>query len=291
MNYLIDPNGKWWRWPSVSLAEHLGYADPDFDLAGYASRNLGYVSLLISDEATFLQFRAGMISPAALASLKPYLAKAVAKKPVGLVFYASGWLEEVYIEAEPLLARMDELSALREPRMRDQFIRRAHRPQEWLYHAHKELSGLFELWRFVDGVYSEPVQRFLQTSGLVNRTVLLEGGRGDDLTVTHGGAGISVYDSFSFRDTVGHSIADQPDKAYGKWVAQAYLACRHSGEPQIDDIDAIIEEPGHDPRRRRYQRLILRWKRPDGEIILTGTSMINQNISIPLDTMESASGG
>jgi hypothetical protein len=282
MNYLIDPRGHWWRWPSATLAEQLGYTDPDFDLAGYATRNLGFVSLLVEEAATLLQFRAGAITREALDSLKPYLAKAVTKTPVALVFYASGWLEEIYVDAAPLLARMDELSALSEPRMRDQFIRRAHQPRDWLYHAHKDLTGLFELWRFVDGVFDLPVQRFLQTSGLIARTVILDGNR-DDMPVAHGGSGISVYDSFSFTRTVGRSIADQPDQAYGQWVAQAYRECRLSGMPQIDDIDAIIDEPGHDTRRRRYQRLILRWQRPNGDVILTGSSMINQNIAIPFD--------
>jgi len=173
MNYLIDPQGHWWRWPSTALAEKLGYTDPDFDLASYVARNLGYVWLVIDEQVTLLQFRAGMVSEAAVASLKPYLRKAVASRPVGLVYYASGWLEEAYIEAEPLLARLDELAPLREARMRDQFIRRAHEPRDWLYHAHKDLTGLFELWRFEDGVYSEPVKRFLHSTGLIGRTVVL----------------------------------------------------------------------------------------------------------------------
>ena len=85
MEYLIDPSGRWWRWPSFVLAEQLGYSDPDFDLAGYAARNLGYVWVLQQPEATFLQFRAGMISPAAVNALRPYLQKAVKAGPVGLV--------------------------------------------------------------------------------------------------------------------------------------------------------------------------------------------------------------
>ena len=51
MNYLIDPQGHWWRWPSATLAERLGHTDPDFDLAAYAARNLGYVWLVIAGHA------------------------------------------------------------------------------------------------------------------------------------------------------------------------------------------------------------------------------------------------
>lgn len=288
MSYLIDPQGHWHRWPSETLAERLGYRDPDFDLAGYAVRNLGYVWLLVEDQATFLQFRAGTITRAALESLRPYLKSAVANRPVGLVFYASGWLEEAHVEAAPLIARIEELAVLQEPRRRDLFIRHSHSPREWLYNGHPDLAGLFELWRFVGGEYSDPINRYLERTGLINRTVLLDGRDENDLRVAYGGGGFAVYDSFSFDKTVGRSIADQPDRAYGQWVAKSYTDCRKTGEPQIDDIDAIIEQPGHDVRRRRYQRLILRWQQPGGDIVLTGSSMLNQNIAIPFDAQTGA---
>lgn len=283
MNYLIDPQGHWWRWPSATLAEKLGYADPDFDLAGYAARNLGYVWLIIDEQITLLQFRAGMVSQATLNSLKPYLRKAVASRPVGLVFYASGWLEEAYVTAEPLLARLDELSPLREARMRDQFIRQPQQPREWIYDAPQTLGGMFELWRFEGGTFSQPVQRYLESSGLASRTVLLQPGNDGHLYVDTSGAGFTVYDNFSFHQVQRRKIEDQPDRAYGKWVAEAYHHTLNMGAPQIDDIDAIIDEPGHDPRRRRYQRVILRWNMPAGGVLLTGSSLLNQNISIPLD--------
>lgn len=284
MTYLIDPTGGWWRWPSSVLAEQLGYPDPDFDLAAYAARNLGYVWVAPEDNATFLQFRAGMISRASIDALRPYLLKSLkSAKPVGLVFFASGWIEEAYTEIEPLIARLEDMSDFNEPHIRDLFVRQPHQPREWLRSSQDELAGLFTLWRSLGGIYSEPIESYLQRTGLGTRTVVLTTVGENDMRVVYGGGGFSVYDTFSFEQTVGRSIADQPDKAYGRWVAQSYLACRQSDEPQIDDIDAIVEQPGHDPRRRRYQRLILRWQRPNGQTILTGSSVLKPNISIPLD--------
>ncbi|WP_341705109.1 hypothetical protein [Ferrovibrio sp.] len=283
MNYLVDTSGRWWRWPSETLAERLGYPDPDFDLAAYAARNLGYVWLEVRADVTLLQFRAGMLSDAVLAALRPYLVKAIREKPVGLVYFASGWLEEAFFDSAPLLERIGELATLREPRMRDLFIRKPYDPIRWSKSGQTDLSSLFDIWRFTDGTYSEPIQRYLRNSGLITRTVMLNGENDGNLSIMYGGGGFSVYDSFSFASTVGRSIADQPDRAYGAWVTQSYAACRGNGDPQIDDIDAIVEEPGHDPRRRRYQRLILRWKLPTGETVLTGSSILNPKLSIPLD--------
>lgn len=282
MNYLIDPNGNWWRWPSANLAERLGYPDPDFDMPSYAARNLGYVWLLVQPNVTFLQFRAGMLSRFCLDSLKPYLRKAVKDKPVGLVYFASGWLEEAYVDAEPLLARMDQLAFLREPRMRDLFIRKPHEPRDWAHHTHRDLAGLFELWRFVDGQYTPPVERYLKQTGLIDRTVHVEPGNDGNLYVNTSGAGFTVYDDFSFQSCIGRLLTDQPDKAYGRWIEGTYKNCLMTGDPVLDDVDAIIEQDGHDPRRRRYQRVILRWRTPDGRRLITGSSLVNATISIPL---------
>ncbi|HEX6958067.1 MAG TPA: hypothetical protein VF194_08790 [Ferrovibrio sp.] len=283
MEYLIDPSGRWWRWPSFVLAEQLGYSDPDFDLAGYAARNLGYVWVLQQPEATFLQFRAGMISPAAVNALRPYLQKAVKAGPVGLVYFASGWLEEAFAQSEPLIARLDELASFIEPRSRDLFIRKSYNPWQWLQDCSDDLTGLFTLWRAVGEVFSDPIQAYLQRTGLASRTVFVRPNPYGELLVQNSGAGFTVYDGFSFHVAEGRKLEDQPDRAYGRWVREAYAAALHDGDPRIDDIDAIVEQPDHDPRRRRYRRVILRWREPNGGMILTGSSLLNQNIAIPLD--------
>jgi hypothetical protein len=279
MTYLIDPTGRWWRWPSPVLAEQLGYPDPDFDLAAYAARNLGYVWVAPEENATFLQFRAGMISASSIEALRPYLVKSLkGAKPVGLLFFASGWIEEAYTEIAPLLGRLTELSEFNEPHIRDLFMRQPHQPRDWLRDSAHDLAGLFALWRTLGGVYSDPIDTYLRRTGLATRTVFAEPDNQINLRVTNTGSGFMIYDGFTMNRVVGRPIADQPDRAYGKWVESSYLSCLETGDPQIDDIDAIVEQPGYDARRRRYQRLILRWQRPDGSLILSGSSLLNADI-------------
>lgn len=283
MNYLIDTSGRWWRWPSQLLAEQLGYPDADFDLAAYAARNLGYVWLEVREDVTLLQFRAGMLSPATLKILRPYLQKAIRERPVGLVYFASGWLEEVFLEVGSLLARIDELASLREPRMRDLFIRRSHDPVGWKANGHQNLAGLFGVWREAGGIYSEAVENYLRQTELRARTVQVQAGDDRQLRIIDSGAGFTVYDNFSFKSCVGRLLTDQPDKAYGRWIDGIYANCLSSGDPLVDEVDAIVEQPGHDPRRRRYQRVILRWNTPEGRTMLTGSSLVDAGISIPID--------
>ncbi len=279
MSYLIDPSGRWWRWPSPVLAEKLGFPDADFDLAGYAVRNLGYVWLMVDNNVTFLQFRAGSVGGATLGSLKPYLQNAAPDKPVGLVYFASGWMEEVYTEPPPLLRRLTALAALREPRMRDLFMRQTSRPDD---PAAGLLGQLYALWRDSGGRLGPGARDFLRRSGLEQRTVLSEAHGDGSIRVVASGAGFSIYDSFQMQQLVGRPIAEQPDQAYGQWVAQAYADCRDAATPLADDIDAIVEAPDHDPRRRRYQRLILPWRDAENRLLLSGSSVMKPDLRIPL---------
>lgn len=279
MSYLIDPSGRWWRWPSPVLAEKLGFPDADFDLAGYAVRNLGYVWLMVDNNVTFLQFRAGSVGGATLGSLKPYLQNAAPDKPVGLVYFASGWMEEVYTEPQPLLRRLTALAALREPRMRDLFMRQTSRPDD---PAAGLLGQLYALWRDSGGRLGPGARDFLRRSGLEQRTVLSEAHGDGSIRVVASGAGFSIYDSFQMQQLVGRPIAEQPDQAYGQWVAQAYADCRDAATPLADAIDAIVEAPDHDPRRRRYQRLILPWRDAENRLLLSGSSVMKPDLRIPL---------
>lgn len=281
MNYLIDTSGRWWRWPSELLAEQLGYPDADFDLAGYAARNLGYVWLEVREEVTLLQFRAGMLSPAVLRTLESYLDNAKTT-PVGLVFYLMGWMEEVFLDAAAAAARLRELAGLREPRMRDKFIRAPQDLTNWRHSGQQRLVGLYELWRANGGRYDASVDRYLQSSELIDRTLLVEEHPQIGLTLKFSGDGFSIYDDFKLKQMVGRKLTDQPDPQYGQWTAQSYTECMKTGAPLADDIDAIIEAEGHDSRRRRYQRLILRWRDGNGGCFLSGSSLVTPHISVPL---------
>src|SRR3546814_18317024 len=90
---------------------------------------------------------------------------------------------------------------------------------------------------------------------------------------------------------VGRRLTDQPDPQYGQWTAVSYLECMQKGDPLADDIDAIIEAEGHDSRRRRYQRLILRWRAGHGGCFLVGGTLVTPAIFVAPGTKGGRGGG
>lgn len=148
--------------------------------------------------------------------------------------------------------------------------------------AARHLVGLYEVWRTNGGLYDDGVVQYLRSSQLINRTLLVEERPDIGLSLRFSGDGFSVYDNFKLGQMVGRRLTDQPDPAYGQWTAVSYKECLQTGRPLADDIDAIIEADGHDSRRRRYQRLILRWRDRAGAVFLSGSSIITPHNSVPL---------
>lgn len=282
MEYLIDPQGRWWRWPSMLLSAELGYEDPDFDLAGYAARNLGYLWIAVSQDVTLLQFRASALTPKTVSEAATFL-HACGGRPVALVYFASGWMEEASTDPVVLAARLEILGAMQEPMHRPLYLRRSGDPDVWQREDRTALSSLFALWRANGGLLDERVQAFIAGSEIAPRTVFVQP-VGNKLRVMDSGTGFTIYDDMNRPAAAGCGIAEQPDVGYGTWVEGIYRGVVERGEPAIDDIDAIIEAPGHDPRRRRYRRLALPWRDRKGRRIVTGSSILDPvELSIPLD--------
>lgn len=262
MEYLIDPDGSWWRWPSPVLSARLGYEEPDFDLAAYAARNLGYVWIVLESDLTLLQFRAGALSRKAIEAAADFIDRS-SGTPIALVYFASGWIEEASADAGAMAKRIRELGVLPEPQMRPLYLNNEVDPARWQRTDKTDLSALLGLWRANAGQWDSRVSGFLAGSGLASRTVVIEP-KDSKLFVLESGRGFTIYDGYGMSSQVGNDMAAQPDRSYGEWVSRFYWTTHQSGEPRLDDIDAIVAEPNHDPRRRRYRRLILQWKKANG---------------------------
>src|SRR5260370_30418486 len=70
---------------------------------------------------------------------------------------------------------------------------------------------------------------------------------------------------------IGGKVQDQPDKTYGQWVSQFYKSVASTGQPRYDYVTAAIERPPG-TYTTRYERLLLPWKTPSDEVLVTMSS-------------------
>ena len=80
----------------------------------------------------------------------------------------------------------------------------------------------------------------------------------------------------------GLRFEDQPDFRYAHAAVDAYHEVLRSGQPLLDEIDAIISYPQFSRRRLQYWRLILPIRAPTGEPQLLSTSLTDPNIDLRL---------
>ena len=220
----------------------------------------------------------------ALASLASYRPGAAAAAEVIVVFYLGGWTKEFIRSGRDAAIRIGEIGAAAQHEGgRTPFVMARRRFEALLHGPRNALSDILDLWRnserrFQPGV-GEIVAKAVGGRGLV----IAPSPDRNRLIVRHCGDGFGFYQDRQFyAQAIGRDVTEQPDKAYGAWLAETYRAILADMQPQLADVDAIVRQPGREPHRSRYRRLILPWRDDDNQPMLTVTSLLLPNIDIPL---------
>jgi hypothetical protein len=73
-------------------------------------------------------------------------------------------------------------------------------------------------------------------------------------------------------DGVGEKVENIPDREYGHWVSEIQRAVASSAQPRYDVVTAdmrVVDAAGRPKTTRRYERLLLPWRTPSGEVFIT----------------------
>ena len=80
-----------------------------------------------------------------------------------------------------------------------------------------------------------------------------------------------LEDDYNFNG-VGERIANLPDREYGAWLADFYTSVAETGQPRYDHVTASIDAAPPYPSLTRYERLLLPWRTPSSEILVSLSS-------------------
>ena len=75
-------------------------------------------------------------------------------------------------------------------------------------------------------------------------------------------------DTHEHLHAIGEKLENLPDKDYGGWVSEFYKSVATTGEPRYDYVTAAIQRRP-DTYVTRYERLLLPWKTPSEEVLVT----------------------
>ncbi|HJZ43275.1 MAG TPA: hypothetical protein VJ233_06115 [Hyphomicrobiaceae bacterium] len=276
--FLFDDRGEKWDATSRSLASALCASISGAELANYAIRNLGYVSVSESNGSVRVRLRPAAVSPIAFSALCYYL---MDRKPERIVLsrLERDWSHEFIGADVNVLRRLLHLVPVNHADRVGDFVSQTKRIEGIA--PSNPLAALFKLWQEAgEALEYERIARLLE-QGMSGRYVVVQTGEtSSDVFLRAVGPGFLSYDDDWRARSTGLRVEDQPDYFYGRWVAQAYRDTTSDGAPRLEDVDAIVSTPRIGRSRVRYTRLIVPIRSPSGSECLLGASLIDSDIDL-----------
>jgi hypothetical protein len=287
---LVTPDAQWVSPASPEFLEALGDPDPDYDTVAFAIKNMGFIKFqILEDSVVEIEFHPRNIQlPGLLAVQQMVLATEV--KLFRIKYLETEWHSEISSSAEHVVARLSELSApLFMAPTNERFVVKPRDFSALFDDESNVLRPLAMKWRVSFAQFDPSVITVAVKHQLLSR-LMIAGIKPNKSEPTwrfigngHGWIG-STYQHYG----VGETVVNMPDKDYGEWATEYYKSVASSGLPRYDLVTGTIhyeDEIGRPQRRKRYERLMLPWKTPSGEVFVT---MCSRMIA---DSTESRSSG
>src|SRR6185503_13052196 len=102
------------------------------------------------------------------------------------------------------------------------------------------LRAMLDIWTDSKGIFDAERLHPLLEKALDGRFVMAEVTPGSsNLLIKNIGSGLRKPAQHWLARSIGLRVEDQPDYAYGKWVARSYRNVINSGQPDFGDVDAV----------------------------------------------------
>jgi len=276
---LVTPDGEWVSPDSPEFFAALGDPNPDYDAVAFAIKNLGFIKFqVIGRSIVEVELHPRNVElPALLAAQQQLFTSEV--KLFRIRFFDTAWQSEISSTAEHTVARLSELcTPVFEPPQHERFT---VAPMDFsaLFDDDKNnLRPLAQKWRISFGQFDPGVISLAVTHQLLSRMMIIGvRPRTREPVWRFIGEGHRWIGGQFRLQGVGERVENMPDKDYGEWATQYYKSVAASGQPRYDFITGSIryeDEAGRPLRHLTYERLMLPWKTPSGEVFVTMCSRL-----------------
>jgi hypothetical protein len=271
---LVTPEGQWVIEDSAEFLAALGDSNPDYDAALFAVKNLGFIKFQVLDNSVIeIELHPQNVElPALLAVQQQLLSTRV--KLFRIKYFEVSWKSEILSSSEFAVSRLSELCAPKfAPAPEGKYL---VEPQDFSTLFETEESPLrliAQKWRMSFGHFDPSVISFAIQHGLLSRLMIagVEPRRPDPIIRFIGDGHANWLDNEYHFHAIGEKLENLPDKDYGGWVSQFYKNVARTGEPRYDYVTAAIRRKP-DTYLTRYERLLLPWKTPSDEVLVTLSS-------------------
>lgn len=269
MDFLITAEGDWLESGSKEVEIRVGYDDPDFDLTLFAVKNLGFIQVTWTTPTSVrVRFHPDQVAPGALSGLKSRR-DTFGNARVEISWLTRSWQTRSFPDARQAIEHVDALaSAVKITNCRYQAT--PLDPSALDGEQSHPLKLLLQKWRVSFRRFSDSVIPFAIQHGIFSRMMIVGVRKcAPDPTFRFIGDGFAgLYGEGFPVNAIGDKIENQPDKEYGAWVRPFYSEVAITAVPRLDVVDAVVPQFARGPWVR-YQRLLLPWETPSGEVFVT----------------------
>jgi hypothetical protein len=273
---LVTPDGDWVLPDSEAFLAALGDPEPDYDAAGFAVRNLGFIKFQVLDRlVTEIELHPRNVALPAVLAVERQLGQ-VTTNLFRIKHLEDEWKSEIWASVEHTVARLRELcTPVFTPPSHERF---RVEPQnsallDGVVHREEAFGRMAMKWRVSFGRFDLDVMNVADNANLLSRLVIVGFDPGKTRSSIRFFGDANRWAGSTYRiEGIGHEVENLPDKEYGAWLSQFYQAVATSSQPRYDLITAQMEyrnEPGAPRRTVRYERLLLPWRAPSGEVFIT----------------------
>lgn len=275
---LIDDQGQVWDGSSRQLRHAYDSPYSGGEFSDYAVVNLGFIATNVYGHSAQIRLRPTFTADAAFDSLYRWLLSRRFDRVV-ITWLGDSWKNEMLRSNQAALIRLDDLIEVAKRDRPDEFLSR--NMSEPTVRDPDVMQNLFKNWPQLSANLNETEMRRLLEPLLGHRYVVVKGQRDSrNLVFSEFGGGIFANYEVWRSCAIGAPIQEQPDRLYGRWVADAYKDAVLMNAPRLDQVDAIVRWPQEGRLRMRYKRLIVPIKVSDQEIHLLGGSVVDDRIDL-----------
>ncbi len=189
-------------------------------------------------------------------------------------YFETTWHSEILPSSESAVSRLAELCSPKfAPAAKEKYVVEPQDLSELFKAGDNPLHLLAQKWRLSFGHFDPSVISFAIKQGLLSRLVIagVKPPRSEPIFRFIGDGHANWLDSDYHLRAIGEKMEDLPDKEYGGWVSEFYKNVASTGEPRYDYVTAAIQRQP-DTFVTRYERLLLPWKTPSDEVLVTLSS-------------------
>jgi hypothetical protein len=276
VGWLIDDRGRVWSAESHPIT----HGSPGPDTISYAVTDLGFIHLRAEQSALRLGFNPRRVSRAAVVAAFYIIAEV---KPQRVLLWYGNEDRDVEIAGATAQAidRIEELVCASPPVQRPVFqTRRLSLDRAW--EAGRESAAvLLRAWAELGGELSRERQDNLFHAGMLDTGLIVRNPAASDrLVIEHWGSARDLLGPRWLRIARGREVEDQPFRELGQRVAATYRAVLADGRPRLHRVRTILPQANGQLAGRQYERLLLPWRGPERERLLTGVNFLVEPLAL-----------